>query len=101
MSKLPSGYEESVKSLKVAQDTVDAIAREVDKQGDEEESMLRIMEIFKELGGEEGAPGLVTAHRRFIREEDAKVKEANSKSAPRQTIFLFNDLIVIAKAGMW
>jgi hypothetical protein len=56
-------------------------------------------QIYEELGSEEGVPGLITAHRRYIRTEDVLMRESSSSKneKKRTAVYVFNDLIVLAR----
>lgn len=59
------------------------------------------MEIYRELGGEDGIPGLVTPARRFVDEADCVLHTLPLSAALNPepvTCFLFNDLLVVARA---
>jgi len=96
-----SGMQSYVEDLTKAAEAVEQIAQSVNAQVGESESMERIVEAYEELGGEKGAPGLVEAHRRFVRTDDVLVHEpASDKDGDYKDrlIYLFNDVMIIAKS---
>jgi hypothetical protein len=96
-----SGMQSYVEDLAKAAEAVEQIAQSVNAQVGESESMERIVEAYEELGGAKGAPGLVEAHRRFVRTDDALVHEpATDKEGDckDRLVYMFNDLLIIAKS---
>ncbi|KAH9255284.1 hypothetical protein BASA81_006724 [Batrachochytrium salamandrivorans] len=96
-----SGITPFIAELKKAADTIEAIAMSVNKQVGESEAMEDLLEAYDELGGIKGAPGLVEAHRKFVRTEDVLY---HSSAADKEgeyhekMLYLFNDLLVVAKS---
>ncbi|CAK9008258.1 RhoGEF domain-containing protein gxcJ [Durusdinium trenchii] len=90
---------EGIEELEAAKAMVDKIAAAVNMQVGESKKFEEFMEVYRDLGGESGVPGLVTPSRRYVDQFDVLVKAmpfAKSKANPR-TIFVFNDLVIIAK----
>lgn len=88
-----------ISGLEEAATAVQEIASSVNTKVGEKEGLNELMEVYEELGGEEGVPGLITAHRRYIRTDDVLMREASSakNEKKRTAIYLFNDLVVLAR----
>jgi len=96
-----SGMQSYVEDLAKAAEAVNNIAMSVNSLVGESESMERIIEAYEELGGQKGAPGLVEAHRRFVRMYDVLVHEPASDKEGEvkdRLVYLFNDLMIIARS---
>jgi len=96
-----SGMQSYVEDLAKAAEAVELIAQSVNSLVGESEAMEKIIEAYEELGGDKGAPGLVEAHRRFVRTDDVLVHEpAVDKEGEYKDrmVYLFNDLLIIAKS---
>jgi len=92
-----SGY---IREIEKAADAVHSIANSVNKQVADSENMEMMLHVFEELGGEKGVPGLVAAHRHFIRSDDVRFvdpSDTSSKEVKDRLLYLFNDICIIAK----
>lgn len=86
------------KEISDAAQAVDTIAESVNKNVGDREAVEKIMEAYEELGGEQGVPGLITAHRRFMHHNNVLLTVIGEKEAKKEhTLYLFNDLIILAK----
>lgn len=77
------------------------VIAQVNKQVGQSESMEKILEIFEELGGEKGAPGLIESHRRFVSETDFNFVDAavdTGNQVHERLLYVFNDILIIAKS---
>ncbi len=84
--------------LTAAAHAVDEIAESVNKNVGDREAVERIMEAYEELGGEQGVPGLITAHRKFLHHNNVILTVVGEKETKKEhTLYLFNDLIIFAK----
>lgn len=97
-----AGIASYIGELKETANAVEAIALSVNKQVGESEKMEDLLQAYEELGGHKGAPGLVEAHRKFVRTEDVLY---HSSAADKEgeyhekMLYLFNDLLVVAKSS--
>ena len=79
---------------------VQTIADAVNLQVGESAQFERFMEVYRDFGGEQGAPGLVTPSRRYVADwavETAYLPLQDSRFKPR-SLFLFNDLLAVGEA---
>ncbi|GBG24932.1 Rho guanine nucleotide exchange factor, putative [Hondaea fermentalgiana] len=79
---------------------VEAIAAQVNKKVSDAENIDRVLQIYKQLGGATGCPEpLVEPHRRFVSEDEVQALTApfHEGKAQTLTLFLFNDLLLLAE----
>jgi len=91
------GNAKHVDELKKVAEVVDAIADSVNRYVGESDTMEHMLHVFEELGGEKGAPGLMQAHRRFVRTDDVTFVDMGDKAEHHRILYLFNDVLVVAK----
>lgn len=85
--------------LELAATEVQRIAESVDDQVGEGKQFEAFMDVYRSLGGEAQVPDLVTPARRFVGEALIMFKMApfSSTTAAPRTLFIFNDLVIVAR----
>jgi len=78
---------------------VEKIAETVNKHVGESKQFEEFMNVYRDLGGEAQVPGLVAPSRRYIDTFHVMMKEQpfSSATANPRTLFIFSDLLIIAK----
>ena len=96
LSHSPEGHPDH-ESIRIAKEKIDEVVDMVNEGKRLAERQMKIIEIQNKMEGLQR--DLVTPSRRFVREGETEVRHKITGKGENRYLFLFNDLVVIAKKG--
>ena len=95
LSHSPEGHPDH-ESIRIAKEKIDEVVDAVNEGKRLAERQMKIIEIQHQMDGLQEE--LVTPSRRFVREGETEVRHKITGKGENRYLFLFNDLVVIARA---